>query len=151
MERVVIADASCLIVLEKIGELNLLFKTFGQVIITPQVQSEFGLTLPEWVVVEPVQNEELFFDLLQQLDPGEASAIALALESAGSLLIIDEKRGRQVAKSYGLVTVGTLGVLLEAKRMAVIPSIRPLIDNMTAANFRIAPKLLDMVLQEAGE
>ena len=54
--------------------------------------------------------------LLQQLDRGEAEAIALALESKADALLIDELDGRAIARKHGLSVLGTLGILLLAKQ-----------------------------------
>jgi predicted nucleic acid-binding protein len=55
--EIVIADASCLIVLQNIQELSLLQKLFNEVLITEEVKTEFGINLPEWIKVKEVQNE----------------------------------------------------------------------------------------------
>lgn len=53
----IIADASCLIVLQNIQELQLLHELFGEIFITNEVKEEFGLDLPEWIKVKTVQSE----------------------------------------------------------------------------------------------
>ena len=44
----VIADTSCFILLDKIGELSLLHQIFNQILTTPTIANEFGKALPEW-------------------------------------------------------------------------------------------------------
>jgi predicted nucleic acid-binding protein len=90
--EIIIADASCLIVLENIQELSLLQKLFGEVLITEEVKDEFGLHLPEWLKFQEVKNQSKKDALNLILDKGEASSIALCLETAESVLIIDEKK-----------------------------------------------------------
>lgn len=51
-EETIVADASCLIVLENIGELNLLQKLYSEIFITEEVRTEFGLDLPDWIKVK---------------------------------------------------------------------------------------------------
>lgn len=109
MPPVVIADASCLILLEKIGALELLQQLFGQVLVTDVVAREYGLPLPAWLQVTAVQSPRQVQLLALTLDPGEASAIALALEQPDSLLIIDERRGRAVAQQLQLNTTCLFG------------------------------------------
>jgi predicted nucleic acid-binding protein len=54
MPKAIIADASCIILLDKIGELNLLNKVFGGIIVTPDVANEYGRPLPGWFeIIEP--------------------------------------------------------------------------------------------------
>lgn len=151
MAKVVIADTSCLIVLAKIDQLEILKKTFGEVTITPEVLQEYTLPLPAWMRVQAVSDETRTETLLSLLDAGEASSIALGLEMPDALLILDEKRGRNVAEKMGLATIGTLGVLLEAKRYGAIKQVRPIILELIRTDFRIARRLINSVLLRAGE
>ena len=52
--EIIIADASCRIVLQNIQELALLQRLFGEVFITQEVKKEFGLDLPEWIKIKKV-------------------------------------------------------------------------------------------------
>lgn len=90
MPNVVISDASCLIVLSKIGELELLYLLYGQVYTTPEIEREFGEDLPSWIIVETVQDKACQKSLETTLDVGEASAIALAIQKTDSLVILDD-------------------------------------------------------------
>lgn len=54
MPRVIISDTSCIILLDKIGYLNILHKLFGKVLITSIVANEFGKQIPEYFeIVNP--------------------------------------------------------------------------------------------------
>lgn len=86
------------------------------------------------------------------LDQGEAEAIALAAETPRALLLLDERRARLAARKLRLSMTGTLGILLEAKRRALIPSVRSCMDGlMYRTGFRISEALYQRVLYEAGE
>jgi len=86
MQKVIISDTSCLIILDNIGELNLLSKLFGQIIITQDIAREFKKELPDWfIIVEPI-NKTYQKILEASLDSGEASAIAFAIEQTDCLL-----------------------------------------------------------------
>lgn len=52
MQATIISDTSCLILLEKIGALNLLQKLFGKIVTTQIVADEFGKHLPDWIRVQ---------------------------------------------------------------------------------------------------
>ena len=137
----IIADASCLIVLQNICELSLLQKLFGEVWITEEVEKEFGLDLPGWIKVKTVQNEVQENSLSLILDKGEAGSIALSLETADALLIIDEKKGRRIAQELKIKITGTLGIILRAKEKGLIDSIEDLLEKLDKAEFRISPNL----------
>lgn len=151
MPPVIVADASCLILLEKIGALHLLPQLYGRLLVTDVVAAEYGLPLPTWVTVRSVRYARQAQVLALTLDPGEASAIALALEHSECLLIIDERRGRHVAQQLRLTITGTLGVLLEAKKRGCLPAVRPLLEAIRATNFRLSAALVQLVLKQAGE
>lgn len=113
--EIIIADSSSIIILYETDLLHLLHSLFHRVTITKEVENEIKIVLPEWVKVEDPSNKKLVMDLLKELDAGEASSIALAVEYKNSLLIIDEKDGRKVAASLHIQIIGTLGILFRQK------------------------------------
>lgn len=90
MPKTIISDTSCLIVLTNIGELSLLQKTYGHIITTIEVTTEFGQPLPDWVEIKAAADKHLHQVLELQIDKGEASAIALAMETPGCIVILDD-------------------------------------------------------------
>lgn len=151
MQKIIIADASCLILLDKIGKLRVLKKLFATITITPEVASEFGARLPSWIKIRPTRDKALQLFIGKFVDKGEASAIALAKEFRNCLLIIDDLKGRRFAQKTGIAITGTLGILVEAKIAGIIPAVRPLLLKIRETNFRISTKLELMVLKLAGE
>ena len=87
----------CLILYDKIQRFDILQQTFPELIVTKEVADEYG-ELPDWVVVKEVSDKAKYAELTDSLGKGEASSIALALESENSLLIIDEKKERKIAE-----------------------------------------------------
>ena len=119
-EAIIIADTSCLILLSKVDELELLRRISENVFITHTVKAEFGHPLPDWIIAKD-PNSSPFQKLLErEIDPGEISAILLAMETPSSILIIDDMKGRKVAQRLSLRYSGTLGLLLKAKRTGVL-------------------------------
>jgi predicted nucleic acid-binding protein len=149
--KIVISDTSCLIALERIGLPGLLSRLFDQVITTPEVAAEFGKPLPQGIAIRPVVNKKLQAELETILDLGESSAIALAVETPDSYLLIDESLGRRVAKQNGVDLTGTVGVLLHAKEESVITSIKPYLEQLRQTGFRMSDSLVLDVLKDAGE
>jgi predicted nucleic acid-binding protein len=150
MSQVIISDTSCLILLEKIGRMEILKAMFEQVVVTEEVAEEFG-ALPNWIDVKPLKDKQLFNELRLELGSGEASSIAFAIEVEGSLLIIDERKGRKKAEELGLSIIGSLGVLLKAKQKGVIPSLLEVIQEINKTDFRISEAIKLKLLGEAGE
>ena len=150
MPQIIIADTSCLILLHKIDELELLEKSYGQVAITEIVAKEFGQPLPEWINVKKTdKSTQKSFEPF--LDEGEASAISLALQEKVPLLIIDELKGRKIAKELGIKYTGTLGVIGAAKITGKIDLVKPIIDKIKATDFRVSEELLEKVLKQCDE
>ena len=149
--KLVIADTSCFILLDKIDAMHILQLVFGSIITTKEIATEFRQQLPEWVTVTVVKNIEYQALLRLEVDNGEASAIALAIETGNALLILDDYKARKLAAKLDLVFTGTLGVLLKAKQLGVITQIKPLIEQIQLTNFRFSEKNFREILMLAGE
>jgi predicted nucleic acid-binding protein len=89
MPKAIISDTSCFIILTNIGELELLHKVYGQILTTPEIAAEFGEPLPAWVEIVEAKDKYRQTILELQIDKGESSAIALALETPDSTVILD--------------------------------------------------------------
>lgn len=148
---IIITDTSCFILLDKIEAFDILHRVFHNVTTTPEIQREFGSDLPQWVKIRHVKDVALMEVLKGSVDPGEASAIALAMETPNSLIIVDDLKGRKLAARMKLSFMGTLGLLLKAKEHNAIPSIKPYIDKIQATDFRISPSIVNYILEQAGE
>jgi predicted nucleic acid-binding protein len=145
--NVVIADTSCLIVLDRIGQLLLLQRLFGEVTVTEAVRDEYGNELPSWVHICQPTPSELLDELMCRLDRGEATSIALAFFTPNSLIIMDELKGRRTCETLELNTVGTLGVLLMARQQGLLPNMGEVVDGLRIAGFRLSPRLAEILLQ----
>jgi predicted nucleic acid-binding protein len=145
-DTVVVADTSCLIILERIGELSLLQKLFKNVLVTREVAREFGNTLPDWITVRNVATGKHAHTLqLLLLDSGESSSILLAIEKS-ALLIIDEKKGRRIASELGVRILGTLGMISIANERGLIDSIESLVEAIEREGFFISGSLREKLL-----
>ncbi len=151
MHKAIISDTSCLILLEKIGELELLYQLFGIIITTPEVATEFGLPLPHWVEIKKATDEHYQSIIEVSIHKGEASAIALAIELNDCLLIIDDLKARKFAAQLGLSIIGTIGIIVDAKLAGIIPSVKPILKKIKQTNFRISDKLEALILQKSKE
>ena len=149
--KAVISDTSSLIALESIMELELLQKMFREIYITDEIQKEFGSKLPSWIKVKKLHDRTMLQVITLELDLGEASGIALALEMPDSLLIIDEKKGRNYANRLGINMIGILGVLIRAKEKGIIETLKPILNKLNDCDFRMSEKLVNDVLKRVCE
>ncbi len=159
----IVSDASSLINLARIGELNLLNKLYGKIIVPEAVWKKVvvdGVGRPgaediqkaDWIKRAPVKNRNLVRALMLDLDAGEAEAIALSLELEAELLLMDERLGRESAHYFGLRYIGLIGVLIEAKHRGLISDVKSSLDTLRdKAGFRIAQSLYERVLRDQKE
>lgn len=151
MHKTIISDTSCLIILANIGELELLHRTYGQITTTIEIAEEFGNALPSWIEIKAASDKLKQRILTLQIDNGEASAIALAIELGNSILILDDYKARKVAEKLGIEITGTIGVIIKAKLKGLINSVKPLIEKINQTNFRLSEAIITKALDEAGE
>jgi predicted nucleic acid-binding protein len=149
--RKIIVDTSCLIILSKIKELPLLKLLYGEVLITDIIAKEFDGPLPDWIIVCPIKINENVFLFEKSIDKGEASVIMLALEIPNSIIIIDDFKGRALAKELGIKVTGTIGIIISAKNKKLIPSIKPILEKIKETNFYISKALENEALRLAKE
>lgn len=158
---IVIADTTPLITLMKLQRLDLLEKLFGSVIIPNAVYEELisnSMYLAEAQMIAhcpflkrfEVSNRQSIKILREVvgLDAGESEAIALAEEKNADLLIIDERKGRRVAKQMELKIIGTIGILLQAFDCGILSTIEILsyAKNLKESSIRISDTLFELIL-----
>jgi predicted nucleic acid-binding protein len=143
---IVVSDTSPLTALLTVGEAELLPRLFQDVIIPEAVRIELlrnHARLPDWLRVACVQNTAQAGKYSQLVDAGEAEAIELALELHA---------GRKLALQEGVAVIGLLGVVLLAKRQALIPSARRLIERLDReAGMYLAEDIKEAALISVGE
>ena len=158
----IIVNSTPLISLAIIHQLTLLQKIFHNVYLPQTVYNEVIIngkgrlghtelsTINWFQIVDPV-NISLKHSIMLQLDEGEADVITIAKDKSISLVCIDEFAGRQYAGLLGLDVIGTLGVLLIAKKKGFIPLLKPLCDKLIFNERYISRSLYNEVLIKAGE
>ena len=151
MRRIILSDTSCLIILEKIGELELLHIVFDEIVVTGEVAAEYCSPLPRWISVQNPHDKHYQQILEASVDKGEASAIALAVELEDCLLIIDDLKGRNLAEQLGIKITGTFGVIIEAKLSGHIESVKPLLAKIKQTDFRLSKDIERKILLKANE
>ncbi|MBA7589522.1 hypothetical protein ES708_31607 [subsurface metagenome] len=157
---IVVADASPLISFAIIDKLDLLSEIFDEIIVPKAVYNEisiagkpFSIALERFAndkVVE-VKNKIAVNILLNKLDIGEAEAIALALEKNIDDILLDDYKARITAKINGLYPIGTIGTLLQAKKVGLISNVKPLLNKLITNKVRIGSALYEKALELAKE
>lgn len=158
--KVLVMDTGPILALARIDKLDLLFKLFEQCWITESVLSEC-LAKPERIDASRVRQALVNEAFLPALDPkvrsslcsidaGEQTAIEFALQK-DCFLLIDEKRGRVLAKAEGALIIGTIGILLLAKDKHLIQAAKPHLLKLVKTGYHIADDLFLHALELAGE
>ena len=156
---IVVSNTSPLMNLAVINQLKIIEQLYGKVIISEEVSDELSdagigkhIEQNPWIEKHRVKSKGLADSLKLELDAGEAEAIALAIELKADLLLIDERRGRNIASRFGQKCNGIMGMLIEAKHKGIITSVKPIVDAlMVNAGFWVSNDLYLKVLQEAAE
>ena len=162
MKRGLISNTGPLIALAVVEQLDLLRSLFDTVSIPVAVHEEIlqggstGVGVQayqeaSWIEVEPLQGpiDPL---LAAALDRGESTVIQLALEKGASTVLIDEQKARKIARRiYNLNVIGTVGILLEAKKRNILPSVRDILGAMRQSGYWIHSQIVEAALKQAGE
>ena len=159
---VVVADASPLIFLSRLGLLHLLSDLYGIVLVPRAAHSEvtadeeasgaLAVRDADWIqVADPTENQPLQQAAQEELDAGEAAAIRLALERDADLLLIDERQGRRVARRLGLEIKGTLGILVASRREGLLEELRPILEKLIEVGAWVTEDLVRATLEAVGE
>jgi len=157
----VVSDTSPILVLAHLGLIDLLRTFYGQVLVPPAVDLELknppsrctavDVVVFPFIQVQSPRDQNVVQQFLRTLQRGESEALALALEVRANILL-DEARGRRIAKQVGVRPTGVLAILVEAKLRSLLPAVGPLMDRLVnEINFFISPSLRATVLQLAGE
>ena len=158
--RKVILNSTPLIILSKIGELEILKNSYVEIIIPRAVFEEVTrkndlakekILNSEWIKILEVQDKSDRKIYQAKLHDGEVEVMMLAKEISADLLIIDDNAAKKTAKFLGFKVTGTLGILIKAKAEKIISEVRPILEKMLAEKFYISDKILNLVLKTARE
>jgi uncharacterized protein len=157
-------DASPLILLTKVGRTDLLELNEDfpvQVVIPSVVYHEISskdqadpvvqvIKSAGWSVLPPTPQRYQHFDL-NRLDDGERSVLELALQEPDCEVILDDHAARQYARAHNIKLLGTIGLVLLAKKLGLIEAVRPLLADIRWAGLYVADSVIDAALEQAGE
>ncbi len=160
-EAVAIADSGPLICLARIRLLELLPRLFSEIVAPPEVWNEvtvkgqglpgaFELSQVDWITIKS-PSPQLVLPLSILVDAGEAEAIALAQTTQNCIILLDDARARKIAARLEIKQIGTIGLLLRAKRLGLLKKIKPHIEALIENGIYIRQELIEAVLYDAGE
>ena len=160
---IVVADTTPLIGLASIGRLGILQELFQEVYIPQAVFDETvthgheeskakkEVSQAGWIHVVDVKDRLAVSVLLDEMDLGEVETIILASEMNADWVLMDEKKGRRKLAQLNIPKIGTLGILLKARQLGLIPLLKPEIEDLQRTGFSISPLVVEQVLEIAGE
>src|SRR5262249_18401604 len=96
---------------------------------------------------EPIPSAVMAFGL----GLGESAVLAHALAIPGGGAIIDDQAARKAASSLGIPHIGTLGIIIQAKSLAIIPAARPLLEQLRKQGMYLSDQVLNQALAQVGE
>jgi len=159
-----VSDSSVLIALSSIGQLALLQHRFPQGVLIPEAVwrevVEAGGDRPGaqevraagWIQRRTVEDQDYVRLLVTELDEGEAEAVVLARREGANVVLLDEKEARRVAGRLGLPVLGTVGLLIWARRRGLISSLGILLKALQEqGGFRLSRELCLEALHRVGE
>lgn len=159
--RKVVVNSTPLIILCGIGRLDILRMVYQEISIPTAVFRKVTAkddsacaqlkTSGEWICVEEIKDHSEKKMYKAKLHDGEVEVMILAQEQKADLVILDDNAAKKTAKYLGLPVTGTLGVLIKAKRMGIIESVKPLITELRKNGFYVSGTVERMVLEQAGE
>ena len=135
---VVVSDTTAITNLLKVKLLLIIKGLYGQILVPQAVYDELAMLSAQkkiidshkWIKIVTIHNQVLYEKLRENLDRGESEAIVLALEQDSDFLIIDEAKGRKIARSYGIRIIGLLGILVLAKEEGLILYVKPYLNEL---------------------
>ncbi len=113
---------------------------------TPERVRAWATSLPSWVSVQKGPP----FSTAVPLDPGELEAISLALSLKADFLLIDEKKGRAVAKGLQIRITGTLGILEIASERRFL-NFEEAVNALRATNCYLSDAVLNAALERFAQ
>jgi predicted nucleic acid-binding protein len=156
-----VCNTSPLIFLSRIDRLPLLRVLGDKVLVPRAVLEEIGsrgaedptvraVRAESWLRAEPTPVISAELESLD-LGLGETAALAIAMSRRGAMVVIDDLLGRQAAEHFGIPVIGTMGVVVRAKRIGRIPSAREVLDDLVRGGMYLSRRILDQALAEIGE
>ena len=160
MRRVVV-NSTPLIALAKAGQLDLLRRMYGEIIIPEAVFREVtdkddvaaqGVKASlDWIRIRCVDSATDRRMYSAKLHDGEVEVMLLAQEIRAETVIIDDGAAKRTAEYLGLPLTGTLGVIIKAKAQGLLEAVMPVVQRMEQNGMYFSKALKALVRKLTGE
>ena len=160
MSDIWVVNASPVIALAKVGQLHLLQDLCKELLVPEAVVAEILAGPPSAPARRAVEGgwgptvaaNRIAPDLLEWgLGTGETAVLAVAMERRPATAVLDDAAARTCAKALGIEVIGTLAVVLRAKRKALIPSAADVLRALRMAGLRLDDQVVHLALKGIGE
>jgi predicted nucleic acid-binding protein len=160
--RKVVVNTTPLIALSHVGQIDILKKIYGEILIPKAVYNELSAkpnsickiavdNAKDWILIKEIQNHMAKSMYKTQLHEGEVEVMILAQEVNADLVIIDDANAKKHAKYLKLPVTGTLGVLIKAKQNGYVDKLKPILQMMVENGIYISQDLINLCLKQVGE
>ncbi|MDD6811034.1 MAG: DUF3368 domain-containing protein [Lachnospiraceae bacterium] len=160
--RKVVVNTTPLIALSNVGQMEILKKLYGEIMIPEAVYRELSVKEEsickktvdcslDWIQVNKIKNQMAKSMYKTQLHDGEVEVMILAKEIEADVVIIDDANAKKHAKYLELPVTGTLGVLIKAKQEGYVDELKPILYQMVQNGIYISQSLIEMCLKQVGE
>jgi predicted nucleic acid-binding protein len=157
----IVADASPLILLAKAGKLELLRGLCTEVVVPEPVVRELDEGAPRdnaaqqvrshgWMQLQAAPETPKVLHAWD-LGAGETSVLAWALVNPGFTAAVDDREARRCAACFAVPCIGTLGLVLAARQLALVPAARPVLEALLEAGLYIDDATVRRELDRLGE
>ena len=155
----VIVNSTPVIGLANIGKLDILRQMYGAITIpqavfdeikSPSVQRQVNANR-DWIRVEQISDTSQKQMYRAKIHAGEVEVMIKKKKKKADLVILDDNAAKKTAKFLGLRVIGTLGILVLAKKRGYIKEVSPVLDALKRDGFFVSDDLCDLVLRQADE
>lgn len=160
--RKVVVNTTPLIALSHVGQLDLLRRLYGEIIIPEAVYRELSVKTEsvckkavdsslDWIRIGKIKNQLAKSMYKTQLHDGEVEVMILSKEIGADVVLIDGANAKKHAKYLDLPVTGTLGILIKARQKGYVEELKPILDQMVQNGIYISQSVIQMCLEQVGE
>jgi len=153
-----VVNASPLILLCKSNLESLLPKLFKEIVVPEAVWNEISIggdvasqkiENADWLVKKSIEIPDEI--LIWNLGDGESEVLSFALSNQDLRAMVDDRAARRCAKTLGIQTLGTGGMIILAKQRGLIESVGESLKKLQDAGLWLSDEIVELLKHQAGE